>query len=198
MALAWVRNIFKPHSRRKKLKRGRHIMVNIKTLNFHHGEKLVQLLHEKNLKIATAESCTGGLISKMITDVSGASSVFECGICSYSDRIKENLLNVHRSTLEKYSAVSSQVAIEMAENVRKISNADIGLSTTGYAGPSATSKNEKVGLVYIGISTEKFSKAIKLNIKTKYLNSTRNNIRKIASAKAILLVIRTAKNFSIL
>ena len=173
-------------------------MVNIKTLNFHYEEKLVQLLHEKNLKIATAESCTSGLISKMITDVSGASSVFECGICSYPDRIKKNLLNVHRSTLEKYSAVSSQVAIEMAENVRKISNADIGLSTTGYAGPSATSKNEKVGLVYIGISTEKFSKAIKLNIKTKYLNSTRNNIRKIASAKAILLVIRTAKNFSIL
>ncbi len=173
-------------------------MVNIKTLNFHHGEKLVQLLHEKNLKIATAESCTGGLISKMITDVSGASNVFECGICSYSDRIKKNFLNVHRSTLEKYSAVSSQVAIEMAENVRKISNADIGLSTTGYAGPSATSKNEKVGLVYIGISTEKFSKAIKLNIKTKYLNSARNNIRKIASAKAILLAIRTAKNFSIL
>lgn len=198
MALTWVRNIFKTHSRRKKLKRGLHTMVNIKNLNFHHGEKLVQLLHEKNLKIATAESCTGGLISKTITDVSGASNVFECGICSYSDRIKENLLNIHRSTLEKYSAVSSQVAIEMAENVRKISNADIGLSTTGYAGPSATSKNEKVGLVYIGISTEKFSKAIKLNIKTKYLNSTRNNIRKIASAKAILLAIRTTKNFSIL
>ena len=113
-------------------------MVNIKTLNFHRGKKLVQLLHEKNLKIATAESCTGGLISKMITDVSGASNVFECGICSYSDRIKKNLLNVHRSTLEKYSAVSSQVAIEMAENVRKISNADIGLSTTCllYTSPS--------------------------------------------------------------
>lgn len=173
-------------------------MVNIKNLNFHYEEKLVQLLHEKNLKIATAESCTGGLISKMITDVSGASNVFECGICSYSDRIKKNILNVHRSTLEKHSAVSSQVAIEMAENVRKISNADIGLSTTGYTGPSATSKNEKVGLVYIGISTEKFSKAIKLNIKTKYLNSTRNNIRKIASVKAILLAIRTTKNFSIL
>ncbi len=168
-------------------------MVNIKNLNFNYGKKLVQLLHEKNLKIATAESCTGGLISKMITDVSGASNVFECGICSYSDRIKENLLNVHCSTLKKYSAVSSQVAIEMAENVRKISNADIGLSTTGYAGPFATSKNEKVGLVYIGISTKKSSKAIKLNIKTKYINSTRNNTRKIASAKAIFLSINVIR-----
>ncbi|MBQ8134413.1 MAG: CinA family protein [Clostridia bacterium] len=117
-------------------------------------ETLVSVLKSKKLKIATAESLTGGMISKMITEVSGASAVLECGICSYSNRIKHEILGVSSETLEKYTEYSAQTACEMAEGVRKLSGADIGISTTGIAGPGGGSEEKPVGLVYIGISSK--------------------------------------------
>ena len=99
------------------------------------SQKLVSLLISKNIKIATTESCTGGLLSKKITDISGASKIFECGICSYSDKIKNQVLKVNNETLKNFSAVSENTACEMAQNVRKLSGAEVGVSTTGYAGP---------------------------------------------------------------
>ncbi len=116
-------------------------------------ENLVNTLREKNLKIATAESCTGGLLSEMITDVSGASSVFECGVCSYSNEIKISVLGVKKETIDKYTEVSTQTAEEMAEGVRKISNADIAVSTTGVAGPTGGTEENPVGTVCIGFAT---------------------------------------------
>lgn len=125
---------------------------------------VVQALSEKSLKIATAESCTGGLISKMITDVSGSSAVFDCGICSYANSIKSKLLGVKEETLGTYGAVSEKTAMEMARGVRLLSKADIGVSTTGIAGPMGGSQYKPVGLVYIGISTENGLKAFKVNM----------------------------------
>ena len=106
--------------------------------------EVIDILTEKNLKIAIAESCTGGLISKLITDIPGASNVFECGICAYSNSIKEKLLSVSSRTLQLHGPVSKETAMEMAANIRNLSNADIGISTTGYAGPSNPSFNDPV------------------------------------------------------
>ncbi len=117
-------------------------------------EKLVKMLTDKNMKIATAESCTGGLLSEMITDVSGASGVFECGVCSYSNRIKISVLGVNSETIDKYTEVSTQTAEEMAIGVLRISGADIAVSTTGIAGPTGGTKENPVGTVFIGIATK--------------------------------------------
>ena len=99
-------------------------------------ENVVQTLAKKGLKVATAESCTGGLVSERITRVSGSSEVFDCGICSYSNEIKHKVLGVNEETLSVLGAVSAETAIQMAEGVKKLSNADIGISTTGIAGPT--------------------------------------------------------------
>lgn len=116
--------------------------------------KLVGILNDKKLKIATAESCTGGLLSEMITDVSGASNVFECGVCSYSNGIKISVLGVKKETIKKYTEVSVQTAEEMAKGVLKISGADIAVSTTGIAGPSGGTEENPVGTVYVGFATK--------------------------------------------
>lgn len=122
--------------------------------------KISSILKEKKLKIATAESCTGGLISHTLTNISGSSDYFDRGIISYSNRAKKELLDVPKSMLKKYGAVSKQVAEIMAKSVRKKSKVDIGISSTGIAGPTGGTRDKPVGLVYIGISTEEktFSK----------------------------------------
>ena len=113
--------------------------------------RLVRLLEQKGWHIATAESLTGGLVSRCITDVSGASRVFECGVCSYSARIKQQVLGVSPLTLAQWGAISAQTAREMAAGVQRLSGAQIALSTTGNAGPDA-SENKPVGLVYLGLA----------------------------------------------
>ncbi len=98
-------------------------------------QRVVELLRKKGKKIACAESCTAGYIPKRITDIPGASEVFECGIVSYSNEIKMKLLGVSADTLEKYGAVSEQTAREMAVGAKRISGADIAVASTGLAGP---------------------------------------------------------------
>ena len=98
-------------------------------------ERVVALLKEKGKKIATAESCTAGYIPKRLTDIPGASEVFECGIVSYSNDIKTKLLGISTETLDTYGAVSEQTAREMALGAKRVSGADIAISTTGLAGP---------------------------------------------------------------
>ena len=124
-------------------------------------QAVVQQLKEKGLKVATAESCTGGLISKRITEIPGASDVFECGVCSYANRIKHELLGVSDQTLEQFGAVSEQTAREMAEGIRRLSGADIGVSVTGIAGPGGGTPEKPVGLVYLGVSSERYSKVVR-------------------------------------
>lgn len=154
-------------------------------------ETLVRRLKELNMTLATAESCTGGLISKRITDVSGASAVFLGGVCSYSEKIKQSMLGVLPETLEKYSAVSEQTAREMADGVRLAMNSDIAVSVTGYAGPGGGSESDPVGTVYIGISSRE-----RTFVKRYSFSSLRDRvfIRRAASNYAMGLVLSEIGN----
>lgn len=115
-------------------------------------EVVGRMLSSKGLTLATAESCTGGMIGKMITDVSGSSSFYLGGVVSYSDDLKIELLRVSEETLERFGAVSEEVASQMATGVRQRSGADLGLSVTGIAGPAGGTSDKPVGLIYVGLS----------------------------------------------
>ena len=119
------------------------------------AENVVQLLKERGLALAAAESCTGGLISAEITSVSGSSDVFGYGVCTYANEAKMKLLGVREETLASVGAVSEETAVQMAEGVRKLAGADIAVSVTGIAGPTGGTPEKPVGTVYIGCSTEK-------------------------------------------
>lgn len=114
-------------------------------------EHVVQLLKNKNAVIATAESCTGGLLSQLITSVPGASNVFELGICTYSEHMKTQILNVPEDTIRTYGVVSSEVAAAMLRGLHAVSQADICLSVTGIAGPDGGTLEQPVGTVYAGV-----------------------------------------------
>ncbi len=115
-------------------------------------ETLAKLLTEKHLTIAVAESCTGGLIANRLTNISGSTNYFERGVVTYSNHSKMEILHVPEAIIASVGAVSEEVAAAMAEGVREISKSDIGLSTTGIAGPTGGSPEKQVGLVYIGLS----------------------------------------------
>ena len=155
-------------------------------------QAVVQQLKAKGMKIATAESCTGGLVSKRITEIPGASDVFECGVCSYANRIKHELLGVSEQTLERYGAVSPQTAQQMAEGIRRLSGAEIGISVTGIAGPGGGTEEKPVGLVYIGVSSEKYSKVERYLSGSKRPGS-REHIRFIASQQALRLALEAIR-----
>lgn len=156
-------------------------------------ELVVQALKSKNLKLATAESCTGGLISKKITEVSGSSQVFDFGVCSYANFIKHKVLGVSNETLEVYGAVSSNCAMEMAKGAALLANADIGVSTTGIAGPTGGTDEKPVGLVYIGIYTKASNYAIK-TLLGKNGENNRPTVRELASCVALYKVLRETVN----
>lgn len=111
------------------------------------------LLMSKNITVSFAESCTGGMLSELLTDVPGISKVFFGSVVAYSNEIKQSVLNVKSGTLEKYGAVSENTAKEMAQGVRLLYNTEVGISITGIAGPSGAVADKPVGRVYIGIST---------------------------------------------
>ncbi|MDR3049187.1 MAG: competence/damage-inducible protein A [Elusimicrobiota bacterium] len=127
-----------------------------------------KLLKEKEKTLSIAESCTGGLISQKVTDIAGSSKYFKGSVVSYADSAKTDLLGVKKKTLEKYGAVSSQTAAEMANGALKIFDTDYALSVTGIAGPDGGSSEKPVGLVYIGIaSKEKEKRKSKTMVKSK-------------------------------
>jgi SrtB family sortase len=153
---------------------------------------VVDDLKQKGLKIALAESCTGGLIAKRLTEISGSSQVFDCCVVSYSDAIKQSLLGVQRETLEKFGAVSSQTAAEMAEGARLTSGADIGVGITGIAGPTGGSTDKPVGLVYISISNGDICYVRRLMLGRGI--KEREYIRYLASSNALDMVRRFINN----
>lgn len=114
---------------------------------------VIETLGRKGLTVATAESCTGGLIAKTLTDIAGSSAVFFGACVTYANAVKERLLGVSPATIAEYTEVSHACAGEMAEGVRRALATDIGISTTGYAGPGGGTPNDPVGTVYIGYST---------------------------------------------
>ena len=124
------------------------------------AQELAVLLRERGLTIAAAESATGGLVSDLITNVPGSSDYFKGSVVAYDNEIKVRVLGVSRETLERHGAVSYQTAEEMADGVRKLMNADIGLSTTGIAGPAGATPEKPVGLFYIGLASALGTKAV--------------------------------------
>ncbi len=144
-----------------------------------------KILKEKGLTVATAESCTGGLIGDLITRVSGSSNYFMGGIVAYSNDVKVKLLGCSEDSLKKYGAVSEQIAREMAEGVRKVMKTDIGISTTGIAGPTGGTPQKPVGLVYIGFSDREKTEVIR-----KVFKGVRQEIKQQAALWALDLARR--------
>ncbi|MCX5665763.1 MAG: CinA family protein [Candidatus Omnitrophica bacterium] len=124
-----------------------------------------KVLRKRQITLAVAESCTGGLISSRITDISGSSKYFKMGVVAYSNEIKKNLLGVSPKSLQKHGAVSKEVALEMAKGVRLLANTDIGIGVTGIAGPTGGTKSKPVGLIYIALVTDKKKIAKKFKFK---------------------------------
>jgi nicotinamide-nucleotide amidase len=123
-------------------------------------------LKEKGWKLAVAESCTGGLLSRMITTIPGCSSVYRGGVVSYATEVKESVLSVSHQTIEQYGAVSSYTAMEMAANVRKLLKAEVAISITGVAGPDKQ-EGKPVGLIYVGLSTPAGEQVYEINLSGK-------------------------------
>ena len=138
----------------------------------------------KNFTLACAESCTGGLLLSRFTDFAGASAYVKGGVVAYNNDIKNKILHVKAETLEKFGAVSSQTALEMATNVREIFSATIGLSTTGIAGPDSV-EGKEVGTVYVAIIGENFSE-----VKECHFKGTRSEIKFQTADAAFELLMR--------
>ncbi len=160
-----------------------------------HSREIVRLCGEKGLKIATAESCTGGMISAAITAVSGSSAVIEMGVCSYSNRIKQEVLGVSRQTLDSFTEYSIQCAEEMARGVMTAADADFGVSTTGVAGPAGGTEQHPVGEVCIGISTRNSSYAARFVFsgESDDISAGRDVIRAKATHKALKMLLDSIK-----
>ena len=153
------------------------------------SQKIVRLLGKKRLKISFAESCTGGLLSSTITQISGSSKVFTIGLVTYSNQSKINTLKVPKNTIRKYGAVSYETCLSMVKNLNKISKTNISVSVTGIAGPKGGSKKKPVGLVFIGIK-----KGNKTLVR-KYLfkNKKRSAIQRAAVSKSLNLILSFLK-----
>lgn len=148
---------------------------------------IVSVLKASGKTVATAESCTGGLVAKTITDVPGSSEVFKYGIVSYSNDAKMQLLNVRKETLDTYTEVSPETAIEMARGVRDLSGAFVGVSTTGYAGGHNNEEGDGNGLVYVGVcSADGFEFVQKIYMP----GSSRDQIRQTAMLTALDMVVK--------
>lgn len=126
------------------------------------GEKVVKRFKEEKLTLSFAESCTGGWLSKIITEISGASEIFMGGVCSYSNEVKQNVLGVKEETLKLHGAVSEQTAREMSEGITKLMKTSVGVGVTGIAGPLSDNTQKKVGLIYISITHNNKTDVIKL------------------------------------
>ena len=153
------------------------------------SKKILVILRKKRLKLAVVESCTGGMLSSIITSISGSSKVFSLGLVTYSNQSKSRILKVPKQIIKKHGAVSFQCCLSMVNNLVKISKANIAVSITGIAGPDGGTKRKPVGLVYIG--TKKDNR-IKIN---KYLfkKKDRNRIQKAAVKKALELILNILK-----
>ncbi len=153
---------------------------------FFAAKEAVKTLENHKKTLALAESCTGGLVSKLITDVSGASAVYEGGVCSYSNSVKMKILGVKEETLRTFGAVSENTAREMSQGVRKALGADIGVGITGIAGPLSDRTNKPVGLIYISVCSEKSEKTVEL--KNNFTENVREQNRLSAAKTALDLI----------
>ncbi len=146
-------------------------------------DTLKQALDDRGLTISTAESCTGGMLARQLTSVPGASGYFLLGCVTYSEEMKRSILHVREDTLHEHSAVSGEVACEMAAGVRELSGSDVGVSTTGYAGPEGGTGTNPVGTVYVGIST-----TYELISEVFHFNGDRNRVIESACEAALRII----------
>lgn len=153
-------------------------------------EAVLNILKERGLTLACAESCTGGLVGKRITDVSGASEVFLGGCIAYANEVKIKLLGVSAETLERYGAVSEQTAAEMAAGVRRAVGADIGVSVTGIAGPGGGTPNKPVGTVFVGISSKEGEQVRRLSLSSM---RSRTFIRDVSVSNVMDMILKLCK-----
>ncbi len=150
-------------------------------------DKILKQVHKKLLgkkkTIAVAESCSGGLLSSLLTAISGSSGYFLLGVVAYSNSSKEIILNIPAQTIAKYTAVSAQVAVLMAKNVLKKARSDLALSITGIAGPTGATVNKPVGTVFICLSDKNKNNCRKFSFR-----GSRQDIRKKSAQEALRLL----------
>ncbi|MDA9694659.1 CinA family protein [Candidatus Pelagibacter sp.] len=152
-------------------------------------KKLSLILKRKKLKLAVAESCTGGLLASSVTSISGASKIFNLGLVTYSNQAKIKILKVNKNIIKRYGAVSHQCCLAMVTNLSKISKSHINVSITGVAGPKGGTKQKPVGLVYIGIK-----KGTKVLInRCLFKSKKRSSIQKATVKKTLDLILRISK-----
>lgn len=145
---------------------------------------LLEALLRKGKTLAAAESCTGGLLSKKLTDLSGSSAVFRGGVVAYHNDVKRNVLDVDETDLDAFGAVSEPVAWQMAEGVRKLCGANLGVGITGIAGPNSDDTDKPVGLVFIGVSNGQT-----ILVREYHFLGDRAAVREHACAEAIDLLL---------
>tara|TARA_A100001011_G_C14062379_1_gene736683 strand:+ start:165 stop:632 length:468 start_codon:yes stop_codon:yes gene_type:complete len=150
------------------------------------NKKVVSHLKRKKLKLAIAESCTGGMLSSAITSIDGASKIFTMGLVTYSNEAKISILKVPKKIIKKHGSVSIQCCLSMVNNLSKISKSKICVSITGIAGPKGGTKQKPIGLVYIGI---KNGKKILVS-KNQFKNIGRSAIQKTTVKKALNLILK--------
>jgi len=148
-------------------------------------ESIVDRMREKNLTLAVAESCTGGMLSSRIIDVAGVSDVYKAGFVTYANEAKQNLLGVKKETLMQYGAVSEQTAREMVLGAIKAAGADIALATTGIAGPGGGTREKPVGLVYIACGN-----ADNIVVEKCLFDGSRSAIRQASVEHALLMLYK--------
>jgi PncC family amidohydrolase len=153
------------------------------------NKKIITLIRRKKMKLAIAESCTGGMLSSAITSISGSSKVFSMGLVTYSNQAKTGILKVPQKIIKKYGAVSVQCCLAMVNNLSKISKSKVCVSITGIAGPKGGSKQKPVGLVYIGI---RIGKKVVIN-KCNFKNKGRAYIQRQTVKKSLNLLLKLVK-----
>ncbi len=152
------------------------------------AQQAVKQLKARHKTLVTAESCTGGWIAKRITDIAGASEVFECGIVCYSNRIKTELLGVRKETLAEFGAVSEQTAREMALGALDVSKADVAVAVTGIAGPDSDNTGKPVGLVYIAVADR--TRVEVHEFRNHFTDNVRDNNRRASADNALTVLGR--------
>lgn len=150
--------------------------------------RVVKYMIARSISLSTAESCTGGLLSQMITSVAGASQIFIGGVCSYTEQMKMKALGVKKDTLDRFTVYSPQVASEMSEGVMKLTGSDAAIGVTGIAGPTGGSKDKPVGTVYVSVRFGAKEVVKDLALYKEYEKMDRNFIRSITAQKALLML----------
>lgn len=151
------------------------------------AERIVRLYAAHGRTVAAAESCTGGLISKCLTDIPGSSAVFSGACVTYTNAVKERLLGVSPATIAAQTEVSYACAAEMAAGVRRVIGTDVGISTTGYAGPGGGTERDPVGTVYIGWSTEETAGSERFCAPA---GADRQGVREAAAHRALEILLK--------